>query len=67
VVTASAAIGGPSCRIMAIPSAAYPQAATRPADSRLDCSRLERAFGIAIPGYRTALEATVTRILRGTG
>lgn len=32
--------------VQAVPSAAYPQAAPRPLNSRLDCSRLRRALGI---------------------
>ena len=40
----------------AIPGSDYPTAATRPANSRLDCSRLEQAFGVRLPDWRAALE-----------
>jgi dTDP-4-dehydrorhamnose reductase len=38
----------------------YPTAARRPADSRLDCARMGRVFGIALPGWRDALHRTIT-------
>lgn len=46
-----------------IPSHAYPQPAPRPANSRLDCSGLTEAFGIARPDWR----AEVGRILNELG
>lgn len=36
-------------------SAEFPTPAKRPANSRLDCSRIARDHGIALPGWRTAL------------
>ncbi|MDP2826154.1 MAG: dTDP-4-dehydrorhamnose reductase [Sulfuritalea sp.] len=38
-----------------ITSADYPLPASRPANSRLDCSRLRRDFGLALPDWRTGL------------
>jgi len=38
-----------------IPSADYPTPARRPANSRLDCSATERAFGIVRPDWRAGL------------
>ncbi len=38
-----------------IPSSAYPTPARRPGNSRLDCSSLTQAFGIARPDWRTSL------------
>lgn len=38
----SARRGGPSARIRPIPTAEYPTPAARPANSRLDCAKLER-------------------------
>ncbi|MCX7148412.1 MAG: dTDP-4-dehydrorhamnose reductase [Rhodocyclales bacterium] len=38
-----------------ITSADYPLPATRPANSRLDCSRFTRDFGLALPDWRTGL------------
>jgi len=47
-----------------IPSADYPTAAARPGNSRLDCTSLERAFGIARPDWRASL-AMVLQELEG--
>ena len=38
-----------------ITSADYPLPAPRPANSRLDCSRFARDFGLALPDWRTGL------------
>jgi len=38
-----------------ITSADYPLPAPRPANSRLDCSRFHRDFGLALPEWRTGL------------
>jgi len=38
-----------------IASADYPLPAARPANSRLDCSRFGRDFGLALPDWRTGL------------
>jgi dTDP-4-dehydrorhamnose reductase len=38
-----------------IGSADYPLPAARPANSRLDCSRFRRDFGLALPDWRTGL------------
>ena len=38
-----------------IASADYPLPAPRPANSRLDCSRFRRDFGLALPDWRTGL------------
>src|SRR5690606_30920524 len=46
-------------RILPIATADYPTPARRPAYSRLDCSRLERDWGISLPGWQTALAAVL--------
>jgi len=38
-----------------IASADFPLPAARPANSRLDCSRLQRDFGLTLPDWRTGL------------
>jgi dTDP-4-dehydrorhamnose reductase len=43
------------CRILGIPSSDYPTPATRPKNSRLDCTNIERDFGIRRPDWRQAL------------
>ncbi len=42
-------------RVNPIPSSAYPTPARRPPNSRLDCSSLEAAFGVARPDWRAGL------------
>ncbi len=49
-----------------IPTAAYPTPARRPLNSRLDCSALGAAFGIAPPDWRQGL-AQVTGKLKESG
>ena len=46
-------------RVNAIATADYPTPARRPAYSRLDCSRLERDFGIVPPDWAQALQAVL--------
>lgn len=46
---------GLSCAINDIPSSAYPTPATRPLNSRMDCSTLTRDFGIPRPDWRAGL------------
>jgi dTDP-4-dehydrorhamnose reductase len=41
--------------IAGIPTSGYPLPAARPANSRLDCSKLERDFGIELPDWRPYL------------
>jgi dTDP-4-dehydrorhamnose reductase len=47
---------GLACQINDIPSSAYPTPARRPFNSRLDCSSLQAAFGIARPDWRAGLD-----------
>ncbi len=42
--------------IRAIPGSDYPTPARRPKNSRLDCTRLERDFGLAMPDWQPYLE-----------
>ncbi len=50
-------------RVKRITTADYPTPAKRPANSRLDCGKLERIFGVALPPWRASVETTVTRLL----
>lgn len=54
---------GLGCRIEDIPSSAYPTPARRPANSRLDCTSLEAAFGIARPDWQQGLAAVLREVL----
>lgn len=51
-------------RIEAIATAEYPTPARRPADSRLDCSKLGRDFGIALRPWQEAVAEIVGELAR---
>jgi dTDP-4-dehydrorhamnose reductase len=44
-----------SDRIVAVPSSAYPTAARRPLNSRLDTQRLQRTFGLTMPHWQSGV------------
>lgn len=46
---------GITCEITRIPTTEYPTPAARPLNSRLDCTTLERDFGITRPDWRKSL------------
>lgn len=53
------------CREMTpIPSSAYPTPAQRPANSRLDCGKIRRAFDLRLPQWRDDFERLFEEILR---
>jgi dTDP-4-dehydrorhamnose reductase len=52
--------------LVAISSAQYPSAARRPANSRLDCGKIERQFGIRLPPWRQSLDRCLDRLLAQT-
>ena len=60
----SAAQGGPTANVRAIATADYPTPARRPANSRLDCSRLEAAHGVRLPQWTISLAPVVSRLVR---
>lgn len=47
--------GKPCATLLPIPSSDYPTPAARPLNSRLDCSRLQRDWGVSQPDWQTAL------------
>jgi dTDP-4-dehydrorhamnose reductase len=49
--------------VEAITTAEWPTPARRPADSRLDCARLKRVFGLALPPWPGSLSTIVETIL----
>ena len=55
--------GRPVPRLVPIRSAEYPAAARRPANSRLDCGKIERQFGIRLPPWQRSLDACLDRLL----
>ena len=50
------------CRIDAIPTSSYPTPAKRPQNSRLDCTSLEKDFGILQPDWRAALPHVISEL-----
>jgi dTDP-4-dehydrorhamnose reductase len=48
--------------VSAITTAEFPTPARRPANSRLDCARLEAVFGIRLPDWRDSVARTVDEI-----
>jgi dTDP-4-dehydrorhamnose reductase len=63
IFEASARLGGPSASVKRITTAEYPRPARRPANSQLDCSRLERIHQVRLPHWRSSLGEVVSRIL----
>jgi len=61
---ASAQAGGPSARVKRITTADFPTPAKRPANSRLDCSKLARDHGVRLPDWRESLQVVVERLVR---
>lgn len=55
--------GGPTAAVGRIPSSAYPTPARRPANSRLDCGKLEQAHGVRLADWRDAFAETVERLI----
>lgn len=52
--------GKPCATLIAIASSDYPTPAARPLNSRLDCSRLQRDWGVSQPDWQTALRECLT-------
>jgi dTDP-4-dehydrorhamnose reductase len=55
----SAAVGGPGAAVRAITTAEYPTLVRRPTNSRLDCSKLARAFDVRLPDWRLGIRECV--------
>lgn len=52
-----------AAEIAPIPTSAYPTPARRPHNSRLDCSKLQAAFGLALPPWQQGVERMLAEIL----
>lgn len=59
----SAKRGGPGAEVAGIPSSGYPTRATRPANSRLDCTRMAKTFGYRAPRWEDSLVEVMNRLL----
>ena len=49
-------------RVQAIPSSAWPTPAARPANSRLDTSRLREAFGLHLPAWQAGVDRVLAQL-----
>lgn len=63
IFEASRKRGGPWARVQPITTADYPTPAPRPANSRLDCSKLQNIYGLRLPQWRHSMEKVVERLL----
>ena len=63
ILAASAAAGGPSARVVPIATSENPTAARRPANSRLDNSRLARIHGVQLPHWQQSLQGCIRRLV----
>lgn len=64
VFAEAAALGLPNAKVNPIPTSAYPTPATRPANSRLDTTKLESAFGTTMPDWRLGVAACVAELAK---
>jgi len=67
IFAASAARGGPAAAVRPITTTEYPTPAARPANSRLDCTRLARIHGVRLPDWHGSLETVIDRLLAEQG
>lgn len=63
ILAQSQSHGGPTTSLSPIGTDGYPTRAKRPANSRLDCSKLAAAFGVTQPDWREGVRLCVTRLL----
>lgn len=64
ILAESARQGGPQASIKAIGTADYPTPAKRPANSRLDCSKLFQTHGVKLPDWQSSVSACVARLVK---
>lgn len=55
---------GPSAEVISIPTSAYPTPAKRPANSRLDCARLQHTHGVRLPDWRQSTRDIIERLVK---
>src|SRR5205085_12128484 len=61
VCRVSRALGGPAAEVAAITTAEYPTPAPRPANARLDCTKLAYTFGVSLPHWAIGVQDCVRR------
>jgi len=60
----SAAHGAKPVKVRAIATSDYPTPAMRPANSRLDNAKLNKAYGVTLPHWRSSLTLCVEKLLK---
>lgn len=63
ILAISEQAGGPGARVHRIPTEQYPTPAKRPANSRLDCTKLQEAHDVLLPDWRQSIGEVVRTIL----
>jgi dTDP-4-dehydrorhamnose reductase len=63
----SAALGGPAARVRRITTDEFPTPTRRPANSRLDCSKLSETFGLILPHWRASTHLCVEQLIKNKG
>ncbi|SUS06005.1 putative dTDP-4-dehydrorhamnose reductase [uncultured Defluviicoccus sp.] len=67
VFARTAPIGMPSARVRRITTAEFPTPVRRPANSRLDCSKLASRFGVTLPPWESGVDRCVERLAAERG
>ncbi|WP_120278228.1 dTDP-4-dehydrorhamnose reductase [Rhizobium sp. AG855] len=67
IMRASAAMGGPHAAVVPISTSEYPTLAHRPANSRLDSTKLKTVHDFALPQWQGSTRSVVARLLGNTG
>jgi dTDP-4-dehydrorhamnose reductase len=62
IVAAGARLAVPQVPVIPITTADYPLPAKRPANSRLDCSKLARTFGVRLPSWQQGVQECIARL-----
>ncbi|UPY38284.1 dTDP-4-dehydrorhamnose reductase [Sediminicoccus sp. KRV36] len=65
IFAGAAPFGGPQPRVLPIATHEYPVKATRPADGRMDGSKLAITFGVALPSWKSGLERVLKALHAG--
>ena len=60
-------LGRPAMKVNPITTAQYPTPARRPANSRLDCSKLDKTFAIRLPDWHAGTAQCVRALVDGRG
>lgn len=61
----SDSLGGASCEAVPITTSEYPTPAARPANSRLNCAKVNDVYGITMPNWQQSLRGCVQELITG--